>query len=98
MLTRTICTLPSCSLDVTPSHGRRLARVLPVVCISASTGFSRSTGTNMLPASRRPPPTASLVNRLPMPISSPFWLKSGAPLWLGNGGLVKIAESMWYSQ
>ncbi len=38
------------------------------------------------------------MNRLPMPSNSPRWLKSGAPLWLPIGGLVKIAASMWYSQ
>ena len=33
-----------------------------------------------------------------MPSSSPLRLKSGAPLWLGTGGLVNSADSMWYSQ
>lgn len=75
-----------------------LARVRPVDCISASTGRSNSTGTNMLPGSVRSAPAASSTNRLPMPTSSPLRLKSGAPLWLATGGLVKSADSMWYSQ
>ena len=79
-------------------HGLGGAEGRPSAIRSASTGYSLSIGTNMLPGKFTPSAAASLTSSEPIPTSRSSLLIRAAPAKFSKGGAVNMACSSRYSQ